>query len=96
MPKYYDFKVCGYYLYFTAHCIIECMHVHASDSRLTESGSAKFFVMSNGDTVLQSQGRLSKQEAHVIKRFIKENYRDMYLKWSSMSDTGFFGDLESE
>ena len=31
MPKYYDFKICGYYLYFTAHCIIECMHVHASD-----------------------------------------------------------------
>ncbi len=30
MPKYYDFKICGYYLYFTAHCIIECMRVHAS------------------------------------------------------------------
>lgn len=39
MPKYYNFKVCGYYLYFTAHCIIECMHVHASDSKLTEGGS---------------------------------------------------------
>lgn len=23
MPKYYEFKVCGYYLYYTAHCIIE-------------------------------------------------------------------------
>ena len=44
MPKYYDFKICGYYLYFTAHCIIECMHVHASDRKLTEGGSAKFFV----------------------------------------------------
>lgn len=22
MPKYYEFKVCGYYLYYTAHCII--------------------------------------------------------------------------
>ena len=29
MPKYFDFKVCGYYLYFTNKCIIECMHVHA-------------------------------------------------------------------
>lgn len=29
MPKYYEFKVCGYYLYYTAHCIIEAMHVHA-------------------------------------------------------------------
>lgn len=42
MPKYYEFKVCGYYLYFTSHCVIECMHVHESDSRLTEAESAKF------------------------------------------------------
>ena len=44
MPKYYDFKVAGYYLYFTSFCVVECMHVHASDSKLTEAGSAKFFV----------------------------------------------------
>lgn len=42
MPKYYEFKVYGYYLYFTSHCIIEAMHVHASDGKLTEQGSAKF------------------------------------------------------
>lgn len=30
MPKYYEFKVAGYYLYFTSFCVIECMHVHAS------------------------------------------------------------------
>ncbi len=42
MPKYYSFKVFGYYLYFTSHCIVEAMHVHASDSKLTEAGSAKF------------------------------------------------------
>lgn len=42
MPKYYEFKIAGYYLYFTSYCVIECMHVHASDRKLTESGSAKF------------------------------------------------------
>ena len=47
MPKFYDFMICGYYLYFTSHCIIEAMHVHASDKHLTESCSAKLFVMSN-------------------------------------------------
>ena len=26
MPKYYLEKVAGYYLYYTKHCIIECMH----------------------------------------------------------------------
>ena len=44
MPKYYPFKICGYYLYYTSHCTLECMHVHASDNKLTEKGSAKFFV----------------------------------------------------
>lgn len=44
MPKYFDFKVAGYYRYYTSHCIIEAMHVHASDTKLTEVGSAKLFV----------------------------------------------------
>lgn len=47
MPKYFDFMICGYYLYFTSHCIVEAMHVHASDKRLTEAGPAKFFVKGN-------------------------------------------------
>lgn len=29
MPKYYEFKIAGYYLYFTSYCVIECMHVFA-------------------------------------------------------------------
>ena len=90
MPMYFNFKVCGYYLYFTAHCIVECMHVHASDSRLTEGGSAKFFVRSNGDSVLQNRGSLTDRELRIIQRSIKENYREMYLTWSSMSEKGFF------
>ena len=90
MPKYYDFKVGGYYLYVTSHCIIECMHVHASDRRLTEAGSAKLFVRSNGDTVLQNRGILSDRELRCIQQFIKENYREMYLKWSRLSEEGFY------
>lgn len=92
MPKYYDFKICGYYLYFTAHCIIECMHVHASDRKLTEGGSAEFFVKSNGDTVIQNRGVLTDRELSKIQSFIKDNYKDMYLKWASMSENGFFGE----
>ena len=90
MPKYYDFKVCGYYLYFTAHCIVECMHVHASDSRLTERGSAKFLVRGDGSTVVQHRGTLTDHELRVIQAFIKKNYREMYLVWASLSDQGFF------
>lgn len=91
MPKYYDFKICGYYLYFTAHCIIECMHVHASDRKLTEAGSAKFFVKSNGDTIVENQGMLTDREMRKIQAFIKDNYKEMYLKWSEMSENDFYG-----
>ena len=53
MPEYYEFKVCGYYLYYTASCVTEAMHVHASDRKLTQAGSAKFFVKSDGDTTIE-------------------------------------------
>ncbi|MDO4545498.1 MAG: DUF4160 domain-containing protein [Bacillota bacterium] len=90
MPKYYDYKVCGYYLYYTAHCIIEAMHVHASDGKLTEAGAAKFFVKSNGDTTIESKGILSEREIRIIREFIKGNYKEMYLKWKEKSDEDFF------
>ena len=90
MPKYYEFKVAGYYLYFTSFCVVECMHVHASDKKLTEAGSAKFFVKGNGDSVLQNKGILTDREISKIQAFIKENYEKMYEKWAQYSDNGFY------
>lgn len=90
MPKYYEFKVAGYYLYFTSFCVVECMHVHASDKKLTEAGSAKFFVKGNGDSVLQNKGILTDQEISKIQAFIKENYEKMYEKWAQYSENGFY------
>lgn len=90
MPKYYEFKIAGYYLYFTSYCVIECMHGHASDRRITEAGSAKFFVRDNGDTVLQERGILTDREISKIQKFIKQNYQEMYLKWSAYSEQGFY------
>ena len=85
MPKYFKYKICGYYLYYTSFCIIECMHVHASDSRLTEPGSAKFFVKSDGSTVLQKRGVLTDREVRKIQAFIKEHYLEMYEIWRADS-----------
>lgn len=84
--------MCGYYLYYTASCIIEAMHVHASDRRLTEAGSAKFFVRSNGDTTIEKQGQLNDREVRQIRAFIKIHYKEMYLKWQELADTGYFGE----
>ncbi len=52
MPKYYRDRIANHYLYFTSQCIVEAMHVHASGRKMTEYNSAKFFVMSDGSTVL--------------------------------------------
>ncbi len=90
MPKYYEYMVAGYFLYFTSFCTVECMHVHASDKHLTEDSSAKFFVKENGDTVLQNKGTLNDREILKIKKFIKKNYREMFLKWSEYSKNGFY------
>ena len=90
MPKYYEFKVAGYYLCFTSFCVVECMHVHASDKKLTEAGSAKFFVKGNGDSVLQNKRILTDWEIGKIQAFIKENYEKMYEKWAQYSENGFY------
>ena len=67
------------------------MHVHASDEQLSEGGSGKFFVKSNGDTVLQNRGKLNDREINKIQHFIKQNYKEMYFKWAQYSENGFFG-----
>ncbi len=66
------------------------IHVHASDSKLTEGGSAKFFVKNNGDTVLQNRGILNDREIAKISEFIKDHYQEMYLRWSQYSEKGYY------
>ena len=90
MPKYYPFKVADHYLYFTSQCIIEAMHVHASDRKMTETHSAKFFVRADGSSVLQNKGDLTDKEVSTIRRFIQENYLDMYRMWKEFGGLGFF------
>lgn len=91
MPKYAGFKVAGYYLYFTMSCTIECMHVHASDKRLTEAGSAKLFVKPDGDTIVQNQGNVSESDMRKIRKYIKTNHVTMFELWSKYSVHGYYG-----
>ena len=90
MPKYFPFKINGYYLYFTSHCILECMHVHASDEELTEGKAAKFFVRSDGSSVVADRGRLKDKEISAIQKFISNNYEAMYTTWRALSQNGFY------
>lgn len=66
------------------------MHVHASDHKLTEVGSAKFFVKENGESLIQCKEALNDREIRKIQDFIKENYKEMYLKWAKYSQEGFY------
>lgn len=92
MPKYTAFKVAGYYLYFTMACTIECMHVHASDTKLTESGSAKLFVKPDGDTIVMRQGTVPESDMNKIRKYIKLNYITMFEMWSKYSTHGYYGE----
>lgn len=66
--------------------------MHASDRHLTESGSAKLFVKGNGDTIVKERGVLTDKELRIIREFVKDNYQEMFMKWSEMSSNGFYGD----
>ena len=66
------------------------MHVHASNRKLTEEGSAKFFVEEDGNTVLQKRGILNDREISKIQEYIKRYYKEMYIKWAEYSRNGFY------
>ena len=40
----------------------------------------------------RKQGQLNDREIRKIREFIKDNYKDMYLKWREIADTGFYGE----
>lgn len=90
MPKYYRDRIADHYLYFTSQCVVEAMHVHASDKKLTEYNSAKFFVRADGTTVLQKRGDLTDKQIKIIEKFIKANYLDMYKTWKDYSSKDFY------
>ncbi|MBQ5472077.1 MAG: DUF4160 domain-containing protein [Treponema sp.] len=90
MPKYFRDKIANHYLYFTSQCIVEAMHVHASDRKLTEVNSAKFFVREDGSSVMQKRGDLTDSEITTIQKFIKENYIDMYKTWKDFGGKEFY------
>ena len=66
MPKYYRNKIADHYLYFTSQCIVEAMHVHASDKHLTEKDSAKFFVRADGSAVKITFVFMQEQDLPVV------------------------------
>ena len=74
MPKYYPYKVYGYYLYYTSFCVIECMHVHASDSQLSERfDSLRETAKQLGD--LNEKAQEARETAGTVLEWLKGLYR---------------------
>ena len=48
------------------------------------------FVKSDGSTVVITPGQLTDKELRIVRAFIKDNYKEMYIKWSEMSNEGFY------
>ncbi len=44
----------------------------------------------DGYANVAEKGQLNEREGTGIQAFIKKHYRKMYLKWSEISDTGFY------
>ena len=69
---------------------IICISRHTALLSVCTFMPAKFFVRDNGDTVIQNRGILNDREIGRIRAFIKQNYQEMYLKWSEYSREGFY------
>ncbi len=90
MPKYTNDIVAGYVLYFTSKCVIEAMHVHASEKDMSKTNSAKLYVYDNGDTKVERSGSVVDADMEKIRKYIKLNYEKMYAKWKEYSSNGFY------
>ncbi len=90
MPKYTPDMVAGYYLYFTAKCVIEAMHVHAGDAGLSPATAAKLYVYDNGDTKVTRSGYVGPSDMTKIRAYVRNNHKQMYKKWAKYCDNGYY------
>lgn len=44
----------------------------------------------DGETKIENKGQLTDREIRIIREFIKDNYKEMYMKWAQKSDNGFY------
>ena len=52
-------------------------------------GKERFWVLKVPVCVAE-KGQLNEREVAGIQAFFKKHYMEMYLKWSEMSDAGFY------
>lgn len=67
------------------NCIIEPVHSHVSDTKLTQRGSAKIWLSDDGRAIVQDRGKISDSDLRKICRYIELNFDDMVGKWENFT-----------
>ena len=75
---------------YISYIIFDIRNVHASDKVLSSTNSAKLYVYDNGDTLVQHKGMVSDTDMKLIQEYIKLNHEQMYKKWKSYSENGYY------
>ncbi|MCL1988035.1 MAG: DUF4160 domain-containing protein [Firmicutes bacterium] len=68
-------------IYFTTFDKGEPSHAHANYPVKVEVGAAKIWIMVDGETEVESVGKLSTKELKKTRRFLKENYLVLFKMW---------------
>ena len=49
-------------------------------------------VADAADVIVNGYAYTKDGELRIIREFIKDNYKEMYMKWAQKSDNGFYGE----
>ncbi|MCL2015130.1 MAG: DUF4160 domain-containing protein [Defluviitaleaceae bacterium] len=84
-------------IYFTTYDKDEPSHAHANYPVKVEAGSAKIWIMINGETEVASAGKLSAKELKKTRRFLKENHMVLFKMWEDrFGKLNIYGEPEKE
>lgn len=96
MPKFTEFRVQGFWIYYTSTCLGEgIIHVHANeDQRLRRITQLKFWVYKDGSQKLleydKSKIKISASQIKDIQNWIKDNLGLIESTWlRNRSDAQF-------
>ncbi len=88
MGKYVNYKVAGYWIYYTMKCLGEgIVHVHAN-SKTIKKGAAKIWVHSDGTSTVADYGIINARDMNEIQEWIKNNMDIIMNEWFVVNSLG--------
>lgn len=82
MPTIIQYK--GYSIYFTSHCVNEPIHFHINKGAPIEAGSAKIWILSNGEFRVVTSGAINNTDLKKLLTLAYVNKQKIIDRWYSM------------